>query len=889
MVYVQKLEDVANAHVEKVGGKAANLARTMAQDFPVPPGFVINTSAYTDHLARLSPPGLSPAYEEKQMPGNSDFKSSLEEAKLIREALAASTLSAELESEILASHHSLQAEREDALIYAVRSSATAEDLASASFAGQHETYYFVREDNLIMMIKSCWASLWSDAACSYRNSQGLDHSNVKMAVIVQEMIQSDVSGITFTEDPVTGDKSVVVIDSSWGMGAAIVDGRVTPDQFTVHRESRSIIKSRISDKRYMMPPSPEDPDQARIIEVPEQKRNVATLSEEQIQLITTYALKAEHYFGCSQDIEWAFQKGSFYLLQSRPVTRSGEVRETLPKGQYVLFKPLYENFTDPLLPLSRDLLDITMDPLTFIYGRAYSNLAYLRPFIPFKLNDAQLAQITYLSGDGIGRLRLSFIKLPVFFLLFFLFYLSFGVFYARTRKMPDDFMDSFRRRADDLVDDDSIDALQVIYTLFFSPPFFEPVGNMVLLANTSAGRYWGLIFLIKFLFKKWLPHMPKEAFTTLVSGTKGILSTRMGHEIADMAELAREKTKVKEIMLGAHPSEVINMLEAEPQARPLLEALKKFLATHGHRGLKEMEISSPRWEENPVVIINMIKNYLHDHYSSQNEKKLHHDRKQLLSDIKTGLEKKPLEKLTRIRWRLLSFLGKQARYFIKLRENSRFFHIMIFYVIRKKILGKESEFLKKNKLKCRDDIFYLKWKELKALDSGQTSYADLEDLIRSRRLEYIRLCKFTPPKTVGITLPPVEPPGHDPNNRILEGQGASPGVYKGKARVILDPSVNASLQSGEVLVAPYTDPAWTPLFLTAGAAVVETGSYLSHAGTIAREYGMPCVVDVPDCTSLIRSGDLISIDGTNGNVSWEPHEVPIEGPMESKEDDADVN
>jgi pyruvate,water dikinase len=260
-------------------------------------------------------------------------------------------------------------------------------------------------------------------------------------------------------------------------------------------------------------------------------------------------------------------------------------------------------------------------------------------------------------------------------------------------------------------------------------------------------------------------------------------------------------------------------------------------------------------------------------------------RRQLLSDIKTGLEGKPLEKLTGIRWRLVSFLGKKARYFIKLRENSRFFHIMIFYTIRKKILKKEGQFLGKGKLKCHDDIFYLKWKELKALDSGQMTYADLEEIIRSRRLEYIRLSKFTPPKTVGINLPSVKPTGHYSHNRMLEGQGASPGLYEGKARVILDPSVNATLKAGEVLVAPYTDPAWTPLFLTAGAAVVETGSYLSHAGTIAREYGMPCVVDVPDCTALIRSGDLITIDGTKGNVSWVPHEEQIE----TKEGNADDN
>lgn len=875
-MYVQKLEDIVNAGAEKVGGKAANLAKIMSQGFPVPPGFVITTSAYAEQLAKLSPPG------------------SLRETGLIRKALVASTLPADLEKEILEAHRSLQAGREAPLVYAVRSSATAEDMAGASFAGQHESYYYVREENLINMVRNCWGSLWSDAACSYRNSQGMDHSSVSMAVIVQEMIPSDVSGITFTEDPLTGDESLVVTESSWGMGAAIADGRVTPDRFTVHRESRAIIKARISDKRYMVPPSPKEPGHIRIIDVPLEKRKLASLSDEQVRLITDYALKAEEYFGCSQDMEWAFHKGSFYLLQSRPVTSSGDVGETMPKGQYSLFKPLYENFTDPFLPLPRSIFNITMDPITFIYGRAYSNLAYVRPLIPLKLSDYQLAQLNYLSGEGIGKLRLSLTKLPIFLLAAFFHYLAMGVFYARTSNMPDDFMDSFRKRADSIADDDSINAFQVTEKLFFSPRFFEPVGNLTLLANTTAARYWGLAFILKFLFRRWLPDMPKDASSRFISGTEGILSTRMGHEITEMADLARGSSKVKAIILEARADEVMNALEAEPEAQPLLEALGSFLAIHGHRGLKEMDIGSPRWEENPVTIVNMIKNYLDDNYSSQiegkNDERLNKERRQLLSGIKKGLEKKPLERLTEIRWRLVSFLGKQARYFIKLRENSRFYHIMIFYTIRKKILKKEVQFLKEGKLKCRDDIFYLEWGELKALDSGEMTYDDLEGPIRSRRLEYIRLCKVTPPKTVGISLPPAgegDQADHDPGKRVLKGQGASPGVYSGRARVILDPSVNATLKTGEVLVAPYTDPAWTPLFLTAGAAVVGIGSYLSHAGTVAREYGMPCVVDVQDCTSLIRTGDLVSIDGTNGRVSWEPHGEGNENHIEIKEDDTD--
>ena len=185
-------------------------------------------------------------------------------------------------------------------------------------------------------------------------------------------------------------------------------------------------------------------------------------------------------------------------------------------------------------------------------------------------------------------------------------------------------------------------------------------------------------------------------------------------------------------------------------------------------------------------------------------------------------------------------------------------------VTRKKILGIEAELLRSGKLKCRDDIFFLRWKEVTALQAGRQGWLDVEDRIRERRMEHVRLAKITPPKTLGIEQPRAAEAPVD--GERLEGCSASPGRYEGIARVILDPSVDLVLKPGEVLVAPYTDPAWTPLFLTAGAAVVEVGSYLSHAGTVAREYGMPCVVDVPDCARRIQTGTRLDVDGDCGVV-----------------------
>jgi pyruvate,water dikinase len=203
-----------------------------------------------------------------------------------------------------------------------------------------------------------------------------------------------------------------------------------------------------------------------------------------------------------------------------------------------------------------------------------------------------------------------------------------------------------------------------------------------------------------------------------------------------------------------------------------------------------------------------------------------------------------------------------------MRENSRFYHIMGFYIVRKKILRIEADLMDQGELKCKGDIFFLHLREINRMQTGELGWQDVEDRIRKRRMEHIRLSKMVPPKTLGVKI--IEEPGQEgpaaESSDALQGHSASPGSYEGKAHVILDPSIDIELKPGEILIAPYTDPAWTPLFLTAGAAVIEIGSYLSHAGTVAREFGMPCVVDLKDCTKLIHTGVRVQVDGDRGVV-----------------------
>ena len=375
------LSMVGKNDVDIAGGKGANLGELIQNEFPVPPGFVITAQQYALCIGELTMSGHI----------------TVEECVDIRKQILDIELTSEFLAKIDEYHEQISQEFPGEFVYAVRSSATAEDLGDASFAGQHDTYYYVTTSELPQMIKKCWASLWSDAAFSYRDAQGIEHKQVNMAVIVQVMIQSDTSGVTFTANPMTGDKDVVITESSWGMGAAIVDGRVSPDRYVINKTTNQLITKRISDKKFMVPSSI-SPGASRLIEVPAERRRKETLSITQAQTIAMWAIKSEHYFKNPQDIEWAFCNDEFYMLQSRPITVMGVKEDFIPEGPFVLFKPLAENFTDPLLPLSQDIFTRIFPMMRFIKGRAYISANFFRPFLPFKMKDNEVAQLAYLSN-----------------------------------------------------------------------------------------------------------------------------------------------------------------------------------------------------------------------------------------------------------------------------------------------------------------------------------------------------------------------------------------------------------------------------------------------------------------------------------------------------------
>jgi pyruvate,water dikinase len=853
-VTVLSLDTLRAGDSAQAGGKGANLGELLGQGFPVPPGFVVCAAAYASFLETA---GL-----RSEIAGLRDLshEDAVTRCSAIRERLAAADLPPEVSAAILEAHAKLIA-RDPAVLCAVRSSATAEDLGAASFAGQHGTYYYVDAAHLLQMIKRCWASLWSPEAVSYRATHGIEHAAVSMAVVVQEMIASEVSGVAFTANPVNGSRNELIIEASWGMGAALVDGRVTPDRYIVVRDGLALRERRIAEKRFMVSPHLEPGRQARLEEVPHNMRRRETLSLELLRTVTAEALKCEEHFGKPQDVEWAIRDGRFYLLQSRPITVMG--REEIGRGvegKHVLFKATVENFTDPLTPLTQGVFSSIRPPgLRFIRGWIYADADFLRRILPFQVSAEEAADLFYSGSREAPAWKLSPLKLPAVLLFCVLNYLVFGVLLVRTRRLPDGSLEGFRRLCRRVEEDTGMGPEAALKRLFLLPSIFDPIAHMAILVNVLSFRFLLWMAVLRRLLKRWAPDLRSDADVLLGSGAEGVLSAEMGRGIWALGRQAKNDAQVRQILLDHPPERALATLRQEPEARDFLAALDRFLEVNGHRALKEFEIRSVRWEEDPAPVLGMIRNYLLiESDPADQDSKTAAARTELTEELRRRLG---------FRYGLVAYAAERVRYFFKLRENSRFYHIMVFGVIRKKVLKMEAALLREGKLRCKDDIFFLRSEELAALQAGRTGWLDVEDRIRERRIAHIRLSKMGPPKTIGFELPRKHPAGQAlAGATLLGGQTASPGRYEGRARVILDPSLDAELKPGEVLVAPYTDPAWTPLFLTAGAAVVEIGSYLSHAGTVAREFGLPCVVDVAEATERIRNGDRIAVDGDQGSV-----------------------
>ncbi len=873
-----------------VGGKAANLGEMMRAGLPVPPGFCVTTAAYT-LVAGAS--NLEPILAELATTPVGDTARLTALASAAREKLLATLIPANVFEAIIAAYHALG----DGVPVAVRSSATAEDLPYASFAGQQDTYLNVLgEDALIDAVRRCWASLWTDRAVSYRASNAIDPHSVRLAVAVQRMVNATVAGILFTANPLTGKRRQAVIDASPGLGEAVVSGAVNPDHFVVNTASGEIVERRLGDKRVIIQASAGGGTQRS-----EQSRQDDCLSDEHLRTLANIGAKVEAHYGAPQDIEWAIDaSGYLWLTQARPITTLFPLPVTAPatddvlhvyfslnvvQGVYRAFTPMGLSFAhlfgssmarafgmpprDRLIgpavlseAASRLFLDVTV-PLRSAFGRRLliraARIGEARSAGLFE----QLTTDPRLSLVPARRWRfartfasfMAFTRAPL--------YLPQALLrpqaaVARVQRISAE-LQQFNTIVEKAGPAGSIERLATLeqFLLDNTPRILgriAPTFICGLLAHHLAGRLLDGLATPDELQSvlRGLPHNP---------------TTEMDLALWELAQHVQGDAVAARYLRETSLTQQGEDYRAGSLPHLLQQELSAFLEAYGHRGVAEIDVGLPRWSENPTHLLGILANYLQ--LSDPNmAPDIQFQRGAREAEAMATVLTRRATRKGRLRGLLVGFLLKRTRQLSGMREMPKFCVVYLLARAREQLWLIGEKLTQGGRLEQDGDIFFISLSEARAALLGTDMrpkvlerHATYDHELKRRHIPRVLLSDGTEPAASQTQA--VESAA-----KTLRGTPASSGVVSGKARVILDPN-GAQLEPGEILVAPSTDPGWTPLFLTAGGLIMEMGGAISHGAVVAREYGIPAIVGVPGATERIATGQHVTVDGSTGIVTLE--------------------
>ncbi|MEW5850824.1 MAG: PEP/pyruvate-binding domain-containing protein [Myxococcota bacterium] len=852
--WVAGLGDLSRTDIPRAGGKGANLGELMKAGMPVPDGFCVTADAYREHIARNN---LHPALTRCLSGMNPDDVDSVARAGAeIRGLITTAPIPDEIAQEIVRCYGALGG---DAAV-AVRSSATAEDLPDASFAGQQDTYLDVRgERDVVESVKACWASLWTDRAISYRQKHQFDHTAVALACVVQRMVPADLAGVMFTADPVTGERDRVVVNSVPGLGEALVSGKATADQFVLRKDDAHVVTERLAE------PGRPRPDLAALVEL---------------------ARRIERHFGAPQDIEWATSGGRIYALQSRPITNLREAPvhpDDATRPLYAYTVKLEEMMPSALTPLGADAFEKVFFPMIFrgltlhglaprhllaqinrlaqaIRGRVYLNATFIREFLMPGLDEVALVDaLEHGKRPPLSALRWKAL-LPLMLAGPFAaakvlrFLLDVDKHMAALVEAHDRHVAPWERA--DLSGRSWDEVLKLVDASIWDE---KALHQLLAPVNAfSAGLAAPFYTALGHILSRWAGE-PAESAGVLVSGLSGIAEVECAAMLWDLATEARKVPEVVEA-LERKPDDALRILEDKPAASGWIRQFRAFQERFGHRGIEEVELARPKWREDPAYPLTVIANYLRADPSSdprEVERRQRERRLALEERIRQRLRYRP------IRRRIFDVLLHVSQKTAVARQNSKAEIMRSVGVFRAGALELGRRLVAQGRTDRVDDVFFLLLTELRALPDG-----DLRELVAQRRRAYANWQRERPARFLDAQSRPLQLVAQTvvtTGEGALCGVGSSPGKATGVARIIRDPTT-ARLNPGEILVAPFTDPSWTPLFLCARAVVVEVGSLLSHASIVARELGIPSVVALPGATERLKDGDVIEVDGQTGVV-----------------------
>ncbi|MFJ8593372.1 rifamycin-inactivating phosphotransferase [Streptomyces sp. NPDC093598] len=860
---VLDLREVDETQLAVVGGKGAHLGTLSRIDgISVPGGFCVTTDAFRRIMADA--PSIEDRLDQLSRLEPDDREAVRTLSAQIRHTIEGIAIPGDLAAEVARA----LAQLGEQAAYAVRSSATAEDLPTASFAGQQDTYLNVVGPQAILQhVSRCWASLFTERAVTYRRQNGIDHRTVHMAVVVQRMVFSEAAGILFTADPVTGNRKVATVDAGFGLGEALVSGLVNPDVFKVR--DGEVVARTIAAKQRAVHALPDGG--TRDVAVDAQRQEQPALTDAQVVRLVQLGRRIEAHFGSPQDIEWCLIDDGFQIVQSRPITTLFPIPESGDQENRVYVSVGHQQMmTDAMKPLGLSLWKLTaMAPMRDAGGRLFvdATRALSSPSSRDNLLDlvgrsdplTRDALETVLHRDDFvpslpdpepggrpaGRAPAPIETDPA---------IVTGLI-ERSEKSVAALRRDIATKSGPALFDFLLEAFEEHKRVLTDPLSFQAI--MAGMEST----WW-----LNDNLHEWLGE--KNAADTLTLSAPDNVTSEMGLALLDVADVIRPHAEVVAFLQNVEDDSFLDELAKLAGGTEARDAIEAYLDRYGMRCVGEIDITRPRWSERPSTLVPAILDNVKNFEPGAAARRFEQGRQKAL--------KKEQDVLTRLR-ALPDGESKadetkkmidRVRTFIGYREYPKYGIISRYFVYKQALLAEAERLVEAEVLREKEDIFYLTFEELR--DVVRSKQLD-DQLVQQRKEAFRSYHALTPPRVLtseGETVNGAYRRDDVPAGALI-GLAVSGGTVEGRARVILDMG-QADLEPGDILVTAYTDPSWSPLFVGIAGLVTEVGGLMTHGAVIAREYGLPAVVGVEQATRLIQDGQRIRVHGTDGYIEILP-------------------
>jgi rifampicin phosphotransferase len=886
--------------VSLCGGKAAKLAQLLRADYRVPQGFCLTMEFYRACLQ-----GMSAELEQtaRQMASKEENKAGnlLATTRRAVESVTVPPDMADIVRKALDRFATVQSEEMTPLV--VRSSAIDEDQADAAHAGIYKTFVGVNcdPDEVLAKVKGCWAALWTEEAWAYKRGAGLAEGEMGMAVVVQPLILAKCAGVAFSVDPISGDERTSIINAAWGHGGAVVDGTVVPNEYTISwrdegRDARPRLHSRRDGTQQEMTVWRDG--RLLAVAVPDSKRDRPVLTESQALTVARIVKDIEHTLGFPADIEWAFdEKDTLWLTQVRPISTLGisknktdvtlwtraNLKEILPEQPSPLALSSVSVFVDRMFRSYHKSQGYTLPEdqryVKVIHGRPYLNLSLMQQMVAARGGDpAMLSRIIGGKEDNAragtpaapkvpsrsqlfrvaGELLTTIVWTPL---------KAKWIFRAIRKKVA-----RFNGvRLESLSDQ----ALRLHMEHFQATMGREDVLRAIQDVTASETRAY---VVLERLLAAWMPEHPPSLLTRLVTGIGTLPNARMSYRLMALGAIAREEPEVRSFFSKDGKDLAQNFRHALAGTR-FLEGFEQFLHRFGHRAQFESDAMSPRFAEDPTPLLRIIQSYVRARSiedSQRHKETRQHLRQQAEQEVCQALIQGRSHIMYLICWWGFSMMYASLQRLLALRDENRDVTTLLSTHLRRVALEFGRRAVDRHALAAQEDIFMLTWNELPLILGDSKAPSDWQMIVQARRLERERDAGCEAPDLLrvgpsGEALPEDQSEGKERPERCrgrlsLYGVGVSAGTVTGKIKIMRSEREVPQLDGSEILVVGVMDPALTPLFPLLRGMIAEMGGLLSHASILAREYGLPAVVNVQGATQKLHEGDKVELDGSTGAI-----------------------